>query len=92
MLSKLKFDVLERAGWTGAQAALAILIAEIANVSVWWAAPVGLALAAAKGWIAGRLGRNGTASTLPESKDPATPMRAVGLGPRGGSAGGPPAP
>lgn len=81
MLNNLKYDVFERAGWTGAEAALAILITDLATVSVWWAAPIGLVLAAAKGWIAGRLGRIGTGSTLPEAKDPATPMRTVGLGP-----------
>lgn len=89
MLNNLKYDVFERAGWTGAEAALAILITDLAAVSVWWAAPTGLVLAAAKSWIAGRLGRIGTGSTLPESKDPATPMRTVGLGSGSGSPDGP---
>lgn len=92
MLNKLRYDVLERAGWTGAEAALAILITDLAGISVWWAAPAGLVLAAAKSWVAGRIGRIGTGSTLPESKDPATPMRTVGLGSGSGAADGPLAP
>lgn len=72
-MSRLKFDVFERAGWTGAQAALAVLATELADLPVWWAVPLGVALATAKGWVAARVGRKGTASTLPASKDPATP-------------------
>lgn len=67
----LKWDVVERALWTGAEGALGILVVEVANIPVWWAAPVGLVLAGAKGWIAGRTGVRGTGSTLPPSKDPA---------------------
>lgn len=78
MFNKLKFDIAERAGWTGAEAALGVLITDLADVSLWWAAPAALVLASAKGWVAGRLGRQGTASTLPESKDPATPSIAGG--------------
>ncbi|MEV8349073.1 hypothetical protein ACFVTT_15550 [Streptomyces niveus] len=74
MGNRLPLDVAERAGWTGAQAALGLAITELADIPLWWAAPIGLVLAAAKGWIAGRLvGRSGTASTLPTSADPATP-------------------
>ncbi|MFJ2174315.1 hypothetical protein ACIOHE_15555 [Streptomyces sp. NPDC087851] len=73
MQTKLLYDVVERSGWTGAEAALGVLITELADVSIWWAAPAALALASAKSWVAGRLGRPGTASTLPEAKDPATP-------------------
>jgi hypothetical protein len=71
-MQKLILDTLERAGWTGVQAALGLLAVELADISVWWAAPIGLAIAAAKGWIAGHLGRPGTASTLPASADPAS--------------------
>ncbi|MDG9706544.1 hypothetical protein, partial [Streptomyces sp. DH37] len=70
-MQKLILDVAERAGWTGAEAALGVLATELADISLWWAAPIGLAIAAAKGWVAGRLGRMGTASTLPASADPA---------------------
>ncbi|MFE2044336.1 hypothetical protein ACFXAZ_26115 [Streptomyces sp. NPDC059477] len=72
MDSKYLLDLGERAGWTGAQAAIGLVVVELADVPVWWAAPVALALASAKGWIAGRLGHPGTASTLPASQDPAT--------------------
>ncbi|MFF9690216.1 hypothetical protein [Streptomyces sp. NPDC014623] len=76
-MQKLPFDILERAGWTGAQAALGAAVTELADIPLWWAAPVALTLAAAKGWVAGRLGRKGTASTLPATADPASHPRAV---------------
>lgn len=76
MTKQLLLDLGERAGWTGAQAAIALAATELANVSAWWAAPVALVLASAKGWVAGRLGRKGTASTLPATADPAS-TRAV---------------
>ncbi|MFB6943179.1 hypothetical protein ACFWGL_17205 [Streptomyces sp. NPDC060286] len=72
MTKRLLLDLAERAGWTGAQAALGLLVVELADVPVWWAAPAALALSSAKGWIAGRLGRAGTASTLPATADPAS--------------------
>ncbi|MBO0918839.1 hypothetical protein [Streptomyces laculatispora] len=75
MTKQLLLDLTERAGWTGAQAALGLAIVELADVPVWWAAPVALAMSSAKGWIAGRLGRKGTASTLPAAADPATLAR-----------------
>ncbi|WP_329615002.1 hypothetical protein OG244_19375 [Streptomyces brevispora] len=75
MNKQLLFDAAERAGWTGAQAALGVGITELADIPVWWAAPVALALASAKSWVAGRLGRKGTASTLPATVDPATLAR-----------------
>ncbi|MEU0102385.1 hypothetical protein [Streptomyces sp. NPDC006267] len=80
-MSKLLLDLAERSAWTGAQAALGLAVVELADVPVWWAAPVALALASAKSWVAGRLiGRPGTASTLPRAKDPATPSTSSGLG------------
>ncbi|WP_151480614.1 hypothetical protein [Streptomyces albicerus] len=72
MNSKLVLDLAERAGWTGAEAALGLAVVEVADLPVWWAAPVALVAASAKSWVAGRLGRKGTASTLPASKDPAS--------------------
>ncbi|MFJ2707862.1 hypothetical protein ACIO3R_32380 [Streptomyces sp. NPDC087428] len=72
MTKQLLLDSAERAGWTGVQAALGVAITDLANIPVWWAAPIGLALAAAKGWAAGHLGRAGTASTLPAAADPAS--------------------
>ncbi|WP_167367994.1 hypothetical protein [Streptomyces agglomeratus] len=44
-------DIVERAGWTGAEAALAVAIVELGDVSLWWAAPLALVLAAAKTWV-----------------------------------------
>ncbi|MGW1662949.1 hypothetical protein [Streptomyces microflavus] len=74
MRSRLLLDLAERSAWTGAQAALGVAVTDLADIPVWWAAPVALALASAKSWVAGRLvGRPGTASTLPAAKDPATP-------------------
>ncbi|MGW1127448.1 hypothetical protein [Streptomyces sp. NPDC002526] len=78
MNTKLILDAGERAGWTGAQAALGVLAADLADIPVWWAVPIALALSSAKGWVAGHLvGRSGTASTLPASADPASPQAAV---------------
>ncbi|TXS35078.1 hypothetical protein [Streptomyces sp. t39] len=47
-------DIAARAGWTGAEAALAVGVTELAQVSVWWAAPLALVLAAAKTWVVNR--------------------------------------
>jgi len=47
-------DIAERAGWTGAQAAISVAIVALADVPVWWAAPLALALSAAKTWIVNR--------------------------------------
>ncbi|MFE3475671.1 hypothetical protein ACFXOI_29315, partial [Streptomyces bacillaris] len=71
-MQRLVYDLAERAAWTGAQATLGLIIVELADVPVWWAAPVALVLASAKSWVAGRLGRKGTASTLPATADPAS--------------------
>ncbi|MFF9215640.1 hypothetical protein [Streptomyces viridosporus] len=71
MDSRFLADLGERAGWTGAEAALGLVVVELGDLPVWWAAPVALAAAAAKAWVAKRLGHRGTASTLPASNDPA---------------------
>ena len=47
-------DMAERAGWTGLQAALSLLVVELADVQVWWAAPLALGLSAAKTWVLSR--------------------------------------
>ena len=72
MNSRFVLDMAERAGWTGAEAALGLVVVELADVPVWWAAPVALVAASAKSWVAKHLGRKGTASTLPAAKDPAS--------------------
>lgn len=69
---KFLLDLAERAGWTGAETALALVVVQLGDVSAWWAAPVAFAAAAAKSWVAGHLGRKGTASTLPANLDPAS--------------------
>ncbi|WP_228181999.1 hypothetical protein [Streptomyces anulatus] len=71
-MQRLLLDLVERSAWTGAEAALGLAVVELADVPVWWAAPVALLAASAKSWVAGRLGRKGTASTLPAAKDPAS--------------------
>lgn len=77
MTKQLLLDLGERAVWTGAQVSLGLAATELADIPVWWAAPVALALSSAKGWVAGRLGRKGTASTLSATADPASHPRAV---------------
>lgn len=44
-------DIGERAGWTAAQAALAVLATDVASIPTWWALPIATALSAAKTWI-----------------------------------------
>ncbi|MFE7751157.1 hypothetical protein [Streptomyces sp. NPDC057428] len=77
MNKQLLLDLGERAAWTGAQASLGLVVTELADIPAWWAAPVALALSSAKSWVAGRLGRKGTASTLPADADPASLARGV---------------
>lgn len=48
-------DLLERSGFTGLEAGLAIAITQLGDVSVWWAAPLALVLTAAKVWVHGRI-------------------------------------
>lgn len=47
-------DLVTRALWTGAQAALSLGIVELADIKLWWAAPLALTLSAAKTWIVSR--------------------------------------
>lgn len=59
-------DLLERAGWTLAQAAVAFGITEASGLKTWWALPLATALSAAKTWIMHKLSgkvKNGTAPT-----------------------------
>lgn len=71
-MTSFVLDLAERAGWTGAEAALGVIAVEASGLSAWWAAPVALIAAAAKAWAARRVGRKGTASTLPAAVDPAS--------------------
>ncbi|MGW3110566.1 hypothetical protein [Streptomyces sp. NPDC001091] len=73
MDNKFLLDLAERAGATGAEAALGLAVVELGGLPVWWAAPVALFAASGKAWIASWLGRKGTPSLLPARKDPASP-------------------
>ncbi|WP_327241982.1 hypothetical protein [Streptomyces sp. NBC_01320] len=77
MQKQLLLDLTERSAWTGAQASLRLAATELADIPVWWAAPEALVLATAKAWVAGRLGRKSTASTLPAAADPPSLARGV---------------
>jgi hypothetical protein len=48
-------DIAERAGWTAAQAGLALLVTEASGLRTWWALPLATALSAAKTWVVHRL-------------------------------------
>lgn len=50
-------DLAERAGWTLAQAAVGFGIAEAAGIKAWWAAPIAMALSAAKTYVQHQLDR-----------------------------------
>lgn len=54
-------DLVERSGFTGLEAGLAVAITQLGEVSVWWAAPLALALTAAKVWIQQRMKAKGAA-------------------------------
>jgi hypothetical protein len=43
-------DLATRAGWTGLQAAVSLAIVELADIKLWWAAPLALTLSALKTW------------------------------------------
>ncbi|MFG3509665.1 hypothetical protein ACGF5F_29655 [Streptomyces sp. NPDC047821] len=48
---KSYLDIAERSGWTGAETALAVAVTSLAEVPVWWAAPLALVLAALKSFV-----------------------------------------
>jgi hypothetical protein len=54
-------DLLERSGFTGLEAGLAVAITQLGDVSVWWAAPLALVLTAAKVWVQQRIKAKGAA-------------------------------
>lgn len=47
-------DLGERAAWTAAQAALALLVTETSGLQTWWALPLATGLSAAKTWVMNR--------------------------------------
>lgn len=48
------FSLLERAGWTAAQAALSLVVVEAASLPVWWAPILATAASAGKTWVVNR--------------------------------------
>lgn len=64
-------DMLERILWTTLQFGVGLGITETSSLDTWWAAPIGIGLAALKALAAKKLGQKNTASTLPVTSDPA---------------------
>lgn len=64
-MKKFRWDLLERAGWTGAQAAVAVVSVEELGLPEWAVIPVAIGLAAVKGLIAKHVGNRESASTVP---------------------------
>lgn len=58
MTKKQYENIAERAGWTAAQAALALLAVEAGGIPAWWALPLATALSAAKTWVQHRLAKD----------------------------------
>ena len=54
-------DLVERSGFTGLEAGLAVAITQLGEVSIWWAPPLALLLTAAKVWVSGRIRPKGAA-------------------------------
>lgn len=64
-------DIAERVLWTAAQGALGGITVELFDLPAIYAPLIMAGLAAVKGHVATKLGKLGTASTLPASMDPA---------------------
>lgn len=59
-------DAGERVGATALEAGVAVAIVEVTPLETWWAAPLTVALAAAKSWAARHRGEKDSASMLRE--------------------------
>ena len=57
-------DLAERVGWTAAEAAVGVIAVEAANWPTWLALPVATGVAIVKGFLARKLGRPDSASTV----------------------------
>lgn len=57
MPSVLTKNVLGRALWTLAQAAIALAITDLADIRAWWAAPIAMGLSALKTNVVDRLAK-----------------------------------
>lgn len=67
---RLRYDIGERALWTGLEGAVGFATVYFAELPPLLGVPIAVVAAIIKGWIAGRVGRLETASTLPPCKDP----------------------
>ena len=65
MSRKVLLDITERAGWTFAQAFIALLITHKADWPTQYAAAIALGLSVLKGFIATKIGDRDSAATLP---------------------------
>lgn len=74
------WDMLERFSWTVVEFAAGLGVTELADLDVWWAAPIGVGLGLLKAFAAKNLGEKGTAATLPAAKDPAGGLPPVSTG------------
>ena len=68
---QFSWDAMERIAWTGLELVAGLAVTEVTPLEVWWAVPIGAALAGLKALAAKKLGHKGTASTLSARKDPA---------------------
>ncbi|MFF9265802.1 hypothetical protein [Streptomyces longwoodensis] len=75
---RFPYDALERIGWTTLEALVGLGAVYFAEWNTWWALPISVGLASLKTVVAKNIGQPGTASTLPQSKDPAAAQFAPG--------------
>lgn len=79
-LTPYQWDLLERVAWTMTQAALGVLAVAVADLPPAYAPVVAAALAAAKGWVARKLGDPDSAATLSYAQQDRPDPGAVQLG------------
>lgn len=63
-MKKYLKDLAERMFWTGAEAAVAVISVDTADIPKTWVIPIAIALAAIKGVIAKHVGNGDSASTV----------------------------
>lgn len=69
MSRRLLADIAERVLWTAAQAGLGVVTVETFDLPPAWALVVAAGLSTLKGLVASKVGRAGSAATLPASLD-----------------------
>jgi hypothetical protein len=72
-LGSLQLAVLERVGWTAAQAALGLVVVNNLNLSIAYVPVASAILAVVKAYVGKHVGSPDTAATLPASLDPGAP-------------------